>query len=146
MLRVTRAVLALTALAAVAVVLPGTAQAATKQTRIVFDNAIVIGQTPIRGGMGGGAEDFLITGHLRSADKCLGGRKMTMVAIRAGERRKVDTDRSSRAGAWAFRGRLNSSVDDLKITVKRSRAGGDTCGSDTLRLRSGPAGRSDLAE
>ena len=78
--------------------------------------------------------DDVFTGNLNSPNRrCLPNRRVRMYKETGSGFKLVDTDRSSRHGAWATRGNLHGQPD-LKFTVARRTYGNLLCRRDATRF------------
>ena len=109
---------------AAAALLPGGAGA-----RQAFDTEIeVVGNNNYAG------DRLLVYGTLESDKaRCESARSMQFLSNQTGAFEPLDTDRSSRNGAWSFDVDIDD-VDTAKIKVARATAGNDTCRAAKLIL------------
>ena len=85
------------------------------------------------------ADHFLFYGHLESSRaNCLKGRTVKLLVERGGETMALDTDRSSRKGAWAVISSFEAGDSNSRVKVTRKNIGPNghhhVCKSDSAEI------------
>ena len=86
-----------------------------------------------------GDDRVLVIGHLEAERKaCLRGRTVELTVQRNGETKVLDTDRSSRKGAWATRGAIASGTSPRARVLRKNigpRRHRHICAGDSVAIK-----------